>query len=140
MHCGGQLITNTMMKNTSSETTTTAAADTSWTARIRKRPPSLVFEGLGTDHVWYTTSPTTTSTITVTNTSIPVLSSHGGNGNYGSSQTHHHPSVLRRVDSAMNSLECWDYSVELECLQGSDGNVDVLVYNLFFIIARFLNE
>ena len=111
------------MKNTSE----TTAADTSWTARIRKRPPSLVFEGLGTDHVWYTTSPTTTSTITVTNTSIPVLSSHGGN--CGNSQTHHHPSVLRRADSAMNSLECWDYSVELECLQGSDGK---FCFNVFF--------
>ena len=129
MHCGGQLITNTMMKNTSE----TTAADTSWTARIRKRPPSLVFEGLGTDHVWYTTSPTTTSTITVTNTSIPVLSSHGGN-----SQTHHHPSVLRRADSAMNSLECWDYSVELECLQGSDGKFcfNVFLYNNFVFYKK----
>ena len=130
MHCGGQLITNTMMKNTSE----TTAADTSWTARIRKRPPSLVFEGLGTDHVWYTTSPTTTSTITVTNTSIPVLSSHGGN--YGNSQTHH-PSVLRRADSAMNSLECWDYSVELECLQGSDGK---FCFNVFFTIILFYKK
>ena len=25
------------------------------------------------------------------------------------------------ADSTLNSLECWDYSVELECLRGPDG-------------------
>ena len=106
-----------MMKNTSE---TTTAADTSWTARIRKRPPSLVFEGLGTDHIWLQTSPSTTSTITVTNTSIPVLSSASGfSGN--SFTTSRNAPANRRSDSTMNSLECWDYSVELECLQGPEG-------------------
>ena len=31
------------------------------------------------------------------------------------------PPSLVREDSVLNSLECWDYSVELECLQGPDG-------------------
>lgn len=31
------------------------------------------------------------------------------------------PPSLIREDSVLNSLECWDYSVELECLQGPDG-------------------
>ena len=31
------------------------------------------------------------------------------------------PPSLAREDSVLNSLECWDYSVELECLQGPDG-------------------
>lgn len=27
------------------------------------------------------------------------------------------------LESAPNSLECWDYSVELECLRGSEGKL-----------------
>ena len=127
-----------MLKNTSSSSPTECATPNdaiSWTSRIRKRPPSLVFEGLGTD-LWLQTSPNTTSSITVTNTSIPVLTSAGGSN----------PS-LRRTDSAMNSLECWDYSVELECLQGPDGRemfcnnykiccVEVLAFN--YLIGKML--
>ena len=37
-----------------------------------------------------------------------------GSSSYG-------PPSLIREDSVLNSLECWDYSVELECLQGPDG-------------------
>ena len=29
--------------------------------------------------------------------------------------------LRNKSDSALNSLECWDYSVELECLNGPDG-------------------
>ena len=29
------------------------------------------------------------------------------------------------ADSTLNSLECWDYSVELECLRGPDGKFTI---------------
>lgn len=66
----------------------------------------MVFEGKGSDQIWFHSSPTTTSSISVTNTSIPVQSEK----------------KLMRAESNLNSLECWDYSVELECLQGPDGS------------------
>ena len=31
------------------------------------------------------------------------------------------------MDSGLNSLEYWDYSVELECLSGPEGTVSVNV-------------
>jgi hypothetical protein len=34
-----------------------------------------------------------------------------------------------RILSRMNSMECWDYSVELECLNGPPG------YKLYHIIS-----
>ena len=36
----------------------------------------------------------------------------------------HQPASLR-LDSGLNSLEYWDYSVELECLSGPEGKVNV---------------
>jgi hypothetical protein len=30
----------------------------------------------------------------------------------------------------LNSLECWDYSIELECLQGPEGKTNLFLYNL----------
>ena len=37
------------------------------------------------------------------------------------SSSAYQPHSLSRENSILNSLECWDYSVELECLQGPDG-------------------
>ncbi len=99
--------------------------DNSWSSRIvqRRRPPSLVWEGTGgsdpvMDRIWLHTSPNTTTSISVTNASIPV--------NSGTSSLVHQNStsgLLRKPgESTLNSLECWDYSVELECLRGPDGN------------------
>ena len=45
-----------------------------WSSRVMRRPPSLVWEGIAgaaTDHIWLQTSPNTTTSISVTNTSIP---------------------------------------------------------------------
>ena len=85
---------------------TSSASD--WSSRILRRPPSIVWEGIsGPGDIWLQTGPNTTTSISVTNTSIPVYSSH--------------TQRYKNGDSALNSLECWDYSVELECLRGPDG-------------------
>ena len=52
------------------------------------------------------------------------------------------PPSLVREDSVLNSLECWDYSVELECLQGPDGrillvNIMPMTLNNFWGVADF---
>ena len=52
------------------------------------------------------------------------------------------PPSLVREDSVLNSLECWDYSVELECLQGPDGrillvNIMPMTVNNFWGVADF---
>ena len=80
-----------------------------WSSRILRRPPSIVWEGTGGGggDIWLQTGPNTTTSISVTNTSIPVYSSA--------------TAKKSERDSALNSLECWDYSVELECLRGPDG-------------------
>ena len=41
----------------------------------------------------------------------------------------------RKSDSTLNSLECWDYSVELECLRGPDGKP---IFRLFVCLIRNL--
>merc|ERR1711860_26848 len=87
-----------------------------WSSRILRRPPSIVWEGIGGSaspgggDIWLKTGPNTTTSISVTNTSIPVYSSGSGARINGKNER----------DSALNSLECWDYSVELECLRGPD--------------------
>lgn len=85
----------------------------SWSSRIARRPPSIVWEGIASgssnDQIWLQTSPSTS--ISVTNASIAV----------NSSTANTMPPPLRKTDSTLNSLECWDYSVELECLRGPDG-------------------
>ena len=89
-----------------------------WSSRILRRPPSIVWEGIGGSgtpagggDIWLKTGPNTTTSISVTNTSIPVYSGGSGARINGKNER----------DSALNSLECWDYSVELECLRGPDG-------------------
>ena len=76
---------------------------------LMRRAPSIVFEDVGgsVGIERYTWGPSPTS---------PQMSSR--------------PSVAvdaNRVvaESTLNSLECWDYSVELECLSGPDGKGDV---------------
>ena len=99
----------------SDESATKAGEKTSleskdWSSRILRRPPSIVWEGIsGPGDIWLQTGPNTTTSISVTNTSIPVYSSHSNH------------SRCKNGESALNSLECWDYSVELECLRGPDG-------------------
>ena len=44
------------------------------------------------------------------------------------SSSSYHPPSLVREDSVLNSLECWDYSVELECLQGPDGMILFIIF------------
>jgi hypothetical protein len=70
-----------------------------------RRAPSIVFEDVGIDHACRAT-PTLTS---------PLMLRRSIAADSG-----------RVSDSALNSLECWDYSVELECLSGADG------WNLIF--------
>ena len=59
------------------------------------------------------TPPTPTS-------DIPEFILHSNKSNLVGSTSLTHP-YLSRENSILNSLECWDYSVELECLQGPDG-------------------
>ena len=33
--------------------------------------------------------------------------------------------AVKSSESNLNSLECWDYSVELECLQGPNGKINL---------------
>ena len=40
------------------------------------------------------------------------------------------PPSITRENSVLNSLECWDYSVELECLQGPNGRIKIELSNL----------
>ena len=88
-----------------------------------RRPPSIVWEGIGGSapgggggDIWLKTGPNTTTSISVTNTSIPVTS--GARISGGKNER----------DSALNSLECWDYSVELECLRGPDGMFEPTIH------------
>ena len=94
-----------------------------WSSRILRRPPSIVWEGIGGSapggcggDIWLKTGPNTTTSISVTNTSIPVTS--GARISGGKNER----------DSALNSLECWDYSVELECLRGPDGMFEPTIH------------
>ena len=52
-------------------------------------------------------------------------SSGGGHHVTGSPSENQQPASLR-IDSGLNSLEYWDYSVELECLSGPEGKIDQL--------------
>ena len=52
---------------------------------------------------------------------LPEFSLRQNPPNYIRSQSSYGPPSLMREDSVLNSLECWDYSVELEMLQGGDG-------------------
>ena len=50
-------------------------------------------------------------------------------------QSEEEPASLSSVrsDSCLNSMEYWDYTVELECIQGQSGNEMVLVlYMLYY--------
>ena len=40
--------------------------------------------------------------------------------------------------SRMNSMECWDYTIELECLQGPQGFLYFLVFNFSHLIQFFI--
>jgi hypothetical protein len=46
----------------------------------------------------------------------------------------------------LNSLECWDYSIELECLQGPEGktnlflNNSIMAYDIFTLCAANRNK
>ena len=83
-----------------------------------QRSPSIVYEGSGDAQIWLQTSPATTASITVTNTSMSVLA---GNSKCGLTSSNNNNHKGTQAESALNSLECWDYSQELECLQGPDG-------------------
>jgi hypothetical protein len=96
-----------------------------WSSRIMKRSPSLVWEGVagvGSDQIWLRTSPS--SSISVTNTSISVNNSAASAGKKSAAET------------PMNSLECWDYSVELECLQGPDGKKNIFYPRVHEVYSR----
>jgi len=80
--------------------------------------------GATADHIWLKTSSNTTSSISVTNTSIPVTSS--GTSVVQSAAGRAMQNRKSAADSTLNSLECWDYSVELECLRGPDGSLQIL--------------
>ena len=51
--------------------------------------------------------------------------SGGLQSSHVSSPSEIHQSASLRLDSGLNSLEYWDYSVELECLSGPEGKVNV---------------
>ena len=71
---------------------------------LMRRAPSIVFEDVGGSaslerHAWEATP------------SSPQMSLRSGVT----------VDANRVTESTLNSLECWDYSVELECLSGPDG-------------------
>ena len=55
-------------------------------------------------------------------------SSQGSHVMSSPSMESHQPASLR-LDSGLNSLEYWDYSVELECLSGPEGRIDQIPWN-----------
>jgi len=80
-------------------------------AILLRRAPSIVFEDVGGSaslerHVWES-SPSSPQ--------MSVRSSVTVDAN-------------RVAESTLNSLECWDYSVELECLSGPDGKTNVSLF------------
>lgn len=107
-------------------------SEKSWSSRIARRPPSIVWEGIAgsaNDQIWLQTSPSTS--ISVTNASIAVNSTSSGS-----------MPPLRKSDSTLNSLECWDYSVELECLRGPDGKPiwEIFIHKELTIIPLCSND
>jgi hypothetical protein len=70
-------------------------------AILMRRAPSIVFEDVGivSDQLWSTALPPPSPKLSATNRSM----------------------IGSTAESTLNSLECWDYSVELECLSGPDG-------------------
>ena len=74
---------------------------------LMRRAPSIVFEDVGgvPDQLWACAPPPPS----------PQMS--------GSGQRSYSSETSRAAlnESTLNSLECWDYSVELECLSGPDG-------------------
>ena len=88
--------------NNSSRKNTSVAS-----AILMRRAPSIVFEDVGgvPDQLWACTPPP------------PSPQMSGAGLRSYSSET----SRAALNESTLNSLECWDYSVELECLSGPDG-------------------
>lgn len=39
---------------------------------------------------------------------------------------------------APNSLECWDYSIELECLQGPEGKMNLALHDSMLACYIFI--
>jgi hypothetical protein len=79
-------------------------------AILMRRAPSLVFEDVGgvSDQLWNCPPPPPSPQMASTNHHRPQSYTN-------------EPSRAAVAESTLNSLECWDYSVELECLSGPDG-------------------
>ena len=103
--------TSKTSRNEKSDALTSPRKNTSVASAIlMRRAPSLVFEDVGgvSDQLWSCPPPPPS----------PQMSS----------ANHHRPQPYATesnraavAESTLNSLECWDYSVELECLSGPDG-------------------
>ena len=79
------------------------------------------------------TPPTPTSDLA----EFILRSNHSNLVSSSSYQPHH---SLSRENSILNSLECWDYSVELECLQGPDGKREFFHKSIGKILKIWLPE